>query len=190
MKKISINENAYPYPMPMIVLGTLVDDRPNFMAVGWVTRVNFQPPMIAVALGKGHYTNGGIHASGAFSVNIPGTDLLAKVDYCGIVSGRDEDKASLFTVVRGEKTGAPMIDECPLSMECKLVHVWELPTNELFVGEIVGAYADPDRCSAGKPDITKIKPFTLTMPDNQYWEVGSNVGKAWSIGKQLRKKPG
>jgi flavin reductase (DIM6/NTAB) family NADH-FMN oxidoreductase RutF len=59
MKKISISENAYPYPMPMVVLGTLVEDRPNFMAVGWVARVNFQPPMIAVALGKGHYTNGG-----------------------------------------------------------------------------------------------------------------------------------
>ena len=188
MKKISINENAYPYPMPMVVLGTLVEDRPNFMAVGWVARVNFQPPMIAAALGKGHYTNGGIHASGFFSVNIPGTDLLAKVDYCGIVSGRDDDKASLFTVVRGEKTGAPMIDECPLCMECKLIHVWELPTNEVFVGEIVGAYADADRCSAGKPDITKIKPFTLTMPDNRYWEVGGEAGRAWSIGKQLRKK--
>ncbi len=187
MKKIAIDGNAYPYPMPMVVLGTLVEDRPNFMAVGWVARVNFQPPMIAVALGKGHYTNGGIHASGAFSVNIPGIDLLAKVDYCGLVSGRDEDKSALFTVVRGQKTGAPLIEECPLCMECKLITVLELPTNEVFVGEILGAYADPDRCSAGKPDITKIKPFTLTMPDNHYWEVGGSPGKAWSIGKKLRQ---
>jgi flavin reductase (DIM6/NTAB) family NADH-FMN oxidoreductase RutF len=55
MAKIEIEENAFPYPMPMVVLGTLVNGRPNFMAVGWVTRVNYQPPMIAVALGKSHY---------------------------------------------------------------------------------------------------------------------------------------
>jgi flavin reductase (DIM6/NTAB) family NADH-FMN oxidoreductase RutF len=189
MQKISIDEKAYPYPMPVVLLGTMVEGRPNFMTVGWVARVNFHPPLIAVAVNKSHYTNSGIHESRAFSVNIPGTDLLEKVDYCGLVSGRDTDKSSLFTVVRGEKTGAPLIDECPLSMECKLTNVWDLPTNELFVGEIVGAYADPDRCTAGKPDITKIKPFTLTMPDNHYWEVGANAGKAWSIGRELMKKP-
>ena len=185
MKKISVNENAYPYPMPMVLLGTLVEDRPNFMAVGWVARVNFQPPMIAVALGKGHYTNGGIHASGAFSVNIPGTDLLAKVDYCGLVSGRDEDKASLFTVVRGEKTGAPMIDECPLCMECKLHSAVDLPSNTLFIGEIIETYTEERYLTDGKPDIKKINPFTLTMPDNNYWKVGENTGTAWSIGKDF-----
>ena len=107
MKKISINENAYPYPMPMVVLGTLVEDRPNFMAVGWVTRVNFQPPMIAVALGKGHYTNGGIHATGAFSVNIPGIDLLEKVDYCGLVSGEGCGQVRALRGRAGREDGRP-----------------------------------------------------------------------------------
>jgi flavin reductase (DIM6/NTAB) family NADH-FMN oxidoreductase RutF len=185
MKK-RIDENAFPYPMSMVVVGTLVENRPNFMAVGWVTRVNFKPPMIAVALGKTHYTNCGIHATGAFSVNVPGVDLLAKVDYCGLVSGRDEEKAGLFTVVFGEGTGAPMIEECPVSMECKVIQVVELATNELFIGEIVGAYADAVCMTEGKPDIGKIKPFTLTMPDNRYWQVGEEAGKAWGAGKKLR----
>jgi flavin reductase (DIM6/NTAB) family NADH-FMN oxidoreductase RutF len=187
MTKISIDENAFLYPMPMVLVGTMVEDRPNFLAVGWVTRVNFKPPMVAVALGKGHYTNPGIHAFGAFSVNIPGTGLMEKVDYCGIVSGRNTDKSRLFTVSRGQKTGAPLIEECPVSMECKLATVVDLPTNELFVGEIVGAYADADCCTGGKPDIEKIKPFTLTMPDNRYWEVGGHAGRAWSMGKNLKK---
>jgi flavin reductase (DIM6/NTAB) family NADH-FMN oxidoreductase RutF len=186
MGKIAIDENVFTYPMPMVLVGTSVNERPNFMAVGWVTRVNFRPPMIAVALGKSHYTNGGIHASGAFSVNVPNIDLMEKVDYCGIVSGRKEDKSTLFTVITGEATGAPMIDDCPLCMECRLVNVLELPTNEVFVGEIVGAYADAECCSDGKPDIKKIRPFTLTMPDNRYWVVGDNVGKAWSIGKHFK----
>jgi flavin reductase (DIM6/NTAB) family NADH-FMN oxidoreductase RutF len=187
MAKTTIDENVFPYPMSMVVVGTLVDERPNFMAVGWVTRVNFKPPMIAVALGKIHYTNGGIHASGAFSVNVPGIELMEKVDYCGIVSGRKEDKSALFKVITGKVTGVPMIDDCPLCMECKLVDVVDLPTNEVFIGEIVGAYADAACCSDGKPDIRKIRPFTLTMPDNLYWEVGDVAGKAWSIGKNFKK---
>jgi flavin reductase (DIM6/NTAB) family NADH-FMN oxidoreductase RutF len=186
MEKMTIDENAFTYPMPMVLVGTLVDNRPNFMAVGWITRVNFKPPMIAVALGKTHYTNGGIHGSRIFSVNIPDVDLMEKVDYCGMVSGRREDKSGLFTVTPGPKTNAPMIDECPLSMECKLIHVVDLPTNEVFVGEIMGAYANTDCCSDGKPDIKKMRPFTLTMPDNRYWEVGANAGKAWSIGANFK----
>jgi flavin reductase (DIM6/NTAB) family NADH-FMN oxidoreductase RutF len=186
MGKIAIDENAFTYPMPMVLVGTFVNERPNFMAAGWVTRVNFRPPMIAVALGKSHYTNGGIHASGAFSVNIPNIDLMEKVDYCGIVSGNQEDKSTLFKVIPGKTTGAPMIDDCPLCMECRLANILDLPTNEVFIGEIVGAYANAECCSDGKPDIRKIRPFTLTMPDNRYWEVGGNAGKAWSIGKNVK----
>jgi flavin reductase (DIM6/NTAB) family NADH-FMN oxidoreductase RutF len=187
MAKIAIDENAFTYPMSMVVVGTIVDKRPNFMAVGWVTRVNFRPPMIAIALGKAHYTNNGIHTSRAFSVNVPSVDLVEKVDYCGIVSGRKEDKSTLFKVITGKTTGAPMIDDCPLCMECKIVNVVDLPSNEVFIGEIVGAYANAECFSDGKPDIKKIKPFTLTMPDNQFWEVGDNVGDAWSIGKSFKQ---
>ena len=184
--KRKIDENAFPYPMPMVVVGAMVEGRANFMAVGWVTRVNFKPPMIAVALGKSHYTNRGIHDAGAFSVNVPGADLLEKVDYCGLVSGRDEEKGSLFTVISGDGTGAPMIGECPVSMECRVAQVVDLATNELFIGEIVGAYAEADCLTEGKPDIGKIRPFTLTMPDNRYWFVGREAGKAWGAGKKVR----
>ena len=186
MAKITIDKNAFTYPMSMVVVGTLVNRRPNFMAVGWVTRVNFRPPMIAIALGKTHYTNSGIHTSGAFSVNIPSIDLVEKVDYCGIVSGAEEDKSTLFKVITGKTTGAPMIDDCPVCMECKLVTVVNLPTNEVFIGEIVGAYANAECCSDGKPDVKKMRPFTLTMPDNQYWEIGDNAGEAWSVGKNFK----
>lgn len=190
MTKIQIAENAFVYPMPMTVVGTMIAGRPNFMAVGWVTRVNFKPPMIAIALGKSHYTNKGIHESKAFTVNIPGLDLLEKVDYVGLVSGSKVDKSGVFTVLEGKQTGAPMIEECPVCMECRLVEVVDLPTNEVFIGEILGAYADKTCCPDGKPDIVKINPFTLTMPDNRYWSIGAEAGKAWGSGSQLLvKKP-
>jgi flavin reductase (DIM6/NTAB) family NADH-FMN oxidoreductase RutF len=113
--------------------------------------------------------------------------LVEKTDYCGITTGTKVDKASLFTVFNGEVTGAPMIEECRLCMECRLVQTVDLPADELFIGEIVGAYADAACITDGKPDVKKIDPFTLTMPDNGYWRIGENVGKAWSSGTHLKQ---
>jgi flavin reductase (DIM6/NTAB) family NADH-FMN oxidoreductase RutF len=70
-------------------------------------------------------------------------------------------------------------------MECKLVQTVDLPADELFIGEIVAAYADDACLTDGSPDIRKIDPFTLTMPDNGYWGVGERVGSAWSDGNQM-----
>ena len=187
MKKIKADKNSFLYPMPMVLVGAVVDGHANFMAVGWVSRVNFKPPMMAVALGRSHYTNAGIEKNKAFSVNIPGTSLLTKVDYCGIVSGEKTDKSMVFDVFYGDLPAAPMIRECPLTFECRLVNTVDLPTNSLFIGEIVGAYTEERYLTDGNPDVTKIAPFTLTMPDNNYWKIGSNAGKAWSVGRKFDK---
>ena len=101
MEKITIDNNVTLYPMPMVLVGTVVGGRPNFMAVGWVSRANYKPPMIAIALSKGHYTNEGIHAKKSFSVNIPGMNLIEKVDYCGLTSGKkqiNQPSSPCFTV--------------------------------------------------------------------------------------------
>ena len=153
MEKIKLDKNAFLYPMPMVLVGAIVAGRANFMAVGWVSLVNFNPPMMAVALGKFHYTNAGIQENKAFSVNIPGIASMEKVDYCGIVSGEKTDKSKIFDVFYGELAPAPMIRECPLSLECKLVNAVDLPTNSLFIGEIVGAYSEERYLTEGKPDI-------------------------------------
>jgi flavin reductase (DIM6/NTAB) family NADH-FMN oxidoreductase RutF len=187
MDKITIDRNSFVYPMPMVLVGAIVNEKANFMAVGWVSRVNFNPPMIAVALGKMHHTNKGIHKNKAFIVNIPGIDLMEKVDYCGLVSGEKTDKSDVFDVFYGEELNAPMIRQCPLCMECKLVNAVDLPSNTLFIGEIINTYSEERYVTDGKPDIKKIDPFTLTMPDNNYWKVGERAGKAWSIGRKFRR---
>jgi flavin reductase (DIM6/NTAB) family NADH-FMN oxidoreductase RutF len=186
MDKIKIGNNAFVYPMPMVLAGAMVDGKPNFMAVGWVARVNFQPPMIGIALGKTHYTNEGIHKNQTFSVNVPGMDLIEKVDYCGLVTGRKTDKSEIFGVFYGELGSAPMVRECPLCMECKLVQAVDLPSNTLYIGQIMETFTEERYLTEGKPDIQKINPFTLTMPDNQYWKLGSNAGEAWAIGKKFK----
>ena len=187
MQKQNIDTNVYLYPMPVVLLGAEVQGKPNFMTVGWVSRVNFKPPMIAVGINKAHYTPEGILENRAFSINIPGRSMVGVTDYCGLVSGRKVDKAMLFEVFYGALPGAPMITECPLNMECRLVDTVDLPSNHLFIGEIVGAYCGDEIMTDGNPDLKKIDPLVLTMPDNSYWGVGEFIGKAWKVGKELKK---
>ncbi len=185
MEKININTNAFLYPMPMALVGAMVDGTPNFLAVGWIARVNFQPPMIAISLSP-HFTNQGIEEQKVFSVNIPDVSLLEKTDYCGLVSGKKTDKSEVFEVYYGQSAAAPLIRECPLSMACRLFDQVKLPSNTLYIGEIVEAFSEERYLTDGKLDITKMRPFSLTMPDNGYWAVGDRLGSAWSIGKKLK----
>ncbi len=82
---------------------------------------------------------------------------------------------------------APLLADCPINIACRLVQTVAFPTNELFVGEIVEAFCGKDFLSGGIPDLEKLKPFTLTMPDNRYWSMGQPLGRAWSIGKDFKK---
>ncbi len=187
MAKVKLGTAGFLYPMPIVIIGADVDGKPNYMTVAWVTRTNYSPPMIGMALGKTHQTNKGIREHGEFSVNVPSADLMRITDYMGIVSGSKIDKSGFFECVRGDLTHAPMVNECPLTMECRLNRTIDLPTNEFFIGEIVAVHADERILTEGTPDIRKMQPFGLTMPDNQYWAIGDMIGKAWQSGKGFTK---
>jgi flavin reductase (DIM6/NTAB) family NADH-FMN oxidoreductase RutF len=185
MEKQQIGNNFF-IPMPVVLVGTRVNGKDNFMAVGWCARVNGNPPMIACGISNSHYTPKGISETKTFSVNIPSAGLLDKTDYCGIVSGAKTDKSKVFEVFYGNLKTAPMIRECPVTLECRLVQAVSLPTHTLFIGEITGAYADAEVIRDGKPDFPEIDPLILTMPDNRYWTLGRHAGDAWSAGKNLK----
>lgn len=186
MARKNIGANTF-IPMPMALLGTTVQGKANFMALGWVMRANANPPMIAVGVFKPHYTVTRIAESQTFSVNFPSAEMVQVTDYCGLVSGDKIDKSELFEVFYGDVQTAPMIAQCPLCLECKLVQTVELPSNMLFIGEITSSYAEERYLTDGKPDIKKMNLFVLTMPDNQYWSIGESIGNAWKIGKDFKK---
>jgi len=187
MEKQKIGENFF-IPMPVVLVGTQVKGKVNFMTVGWCTRANANPPMIVCGIGNHHYTPKGIGESTTFSVNIPSSDMVEKTDYCGIVSGEKADKSGVFDVFYGSLKTAPMIRECPVTIECRLVKAVPLPTNTLFLGEIAGVYADRKILKDGKPDFPAIDPLFLTMPDNRYWTLGKHAGNAWSAGKKFMQQ--
>jgi flavin reductase (DIM6/NTAB) family NADH-FMN oxidoreductase RutF len=187
MEKTNLGKNSFIYPMPVTLLGTKNGEKANFMALGWLSRANGNPPLLVAGVNKVHLSTQLIRENKAFSINYPSVDMIKEVDYCGLVSGRKEDKSRFFTVEYGELENAPLIKECPFSLECKMVDIYEMATHDLFIGEIIASYADEKILTDGKPDLGKLNPLLLTMPDNHYWAVNEKVGKAWKIGKELKK---
>jgi flavin reductase (DIM6/NTAB) family NADH-FMN oxidoreductase RutF len=188
MDKINLGSTIPAYPMPVSIVGTIVNGKANFMAVAWFTLVSYKPPRIAIALGKGHFTNPGIKENKSFGISLPSEDMVEKTDFCGIVTGKKTDKSEIFDVFYGELETAPLIKECPLSMECKLVDTVVSGLNEIFIGEIVGTYTEERFLTDGKLDFGKMKPFILSQPDTAYWSLGEPIAKAWSIGKKFKNK--
>ncbi len=95
MGKVLMGPQTWIYPMPALLIGVNVDDKPSFMAVAWSGIANGEPPMISVALRHQRYTLRGIRQNLAFSVNVPSADLVRETDYCGLASGSKVDKVKV-----------------------------------------------------------------------------------------------
>ena len=188
MDKINLGSTIPAYPMPVSLVGAYVEGKPNFLAVAWFTMASYKPPRIAITLGKRHYTNPGIKENKTFSVCLPSEDMVEITDYCGIVSGKKTDKSEIFDLFYGELKTAPLIRDCPLCMECKLVEIVKSGPNEIFIGEIVGTYTEDRFLTDGKLDFRKMKPLILSHSDTSYWRLGEQVAKAWNIGKRYKAK--
>jgi flavin reductase (DIM6/NTAB) family NADH-FMN oxidoreductase RutF len=189
MEKTRIGAKTFLYPMPTVLVGATVNGKPNYLTIAYCGIAQHVPPMVFVTMGKTHYTNAGIKENKTFSVNIPSEDMVEITDYVGIYSGRRTDKSTLFEAFYGELKTAPMIKECPLNLECRLVQAIDLGgSNDIFIGEIVEAYAEEKCLTEGLPDIQKIRPIIFAMHTNNYWRLGDSLGKAWSIGKGFEPK--
>jgi len=185
-EKKAIGARNFLYPMPTTLVGADVNGKPNYLTIAFCGIVQASPPMIAVTLGKMHYTNEGIRENNCFSVNIPSRYMVEATDYCGIVSGKKADKSGIFKTFYGKLEKAPMIRECPVNLECRLVDTLDFGgTNEVFIGEIVESYTEERYLCNGIPDIEKIEPIVFSMYDNNYWGVGEHLGRAWYVGKNF-----
>jgi flavin reductase (DIM6/NTAB) family NADH-FMN oxidoreductase RutF len=174
------------YPTPTTLIGTIVNEKPNFLTiahVGIITRYH-----ISLGMSKIHYSNSGIKQNKTFSVCLPGENLAAETDYCGITTGKKTDKSDLFDVFYGELETAPMIQQCRVCMECRLDQTLDYPTHDVFIGEIVQTYADPSVISGKTVDISSIKPLLFDMNSKKYWSLGDEIANCWQIGKQLKNR--
>jgi flavin reductase (DIM6/NTAB) family NADH-FMN oxidoreductase RutF len=187
MSKIQINPQPLICTTPTILVGAMVDGKPNFATFAWCGVANSEPPMVSVAIRPSRYTMKGIKQTSEFSVNIPSTGQAREADYCGTVSGANADKTKVcgFNIFYGNLKNAPLIDQCPVNLECKVEHIIELGTHLLVIGRVEGTHVTDTCFTEGRPDINKIKPFvfTATTPLN-YLALGESVGKQFKIGKE------
>ena len=189
MNKTKIGPSTLIYPMPTLLVGAEVDGKPNFLAIAWAGIANGTPPMVSVALRNERYTLKGIKQNETFSVNVPSVEIVKEVDYCGVRSGANVDKVAAcnFEVFYGEVEKAPLIEQCPVNLECRVVHMLELGSHCLIIGRIEETHVSDDCLTDGHPDVDKIRPFIFVSPPRHYQAFGEVIAKAFSVGLELEK---
>ena len=177
---------AILYPMPVLIIGTYDENgKPNAMNAAWggISEEN----QISICVSEDHKTTKNILASGAFTVSVADAENVAFCDYVGIVSGNKESDKIAKTgwhVTKSEFVNAPLFDELPMALECKLVSYDEESCR--LVGEIVNVCADERILDEnGKIDLNKFSPITYDPVNHTYRKLGDVVGKAFRDGMKI-----
>ena len=142
MQKVPIGPETLIYPQPVVLVGANIDSKPNFLAVGACGVANTEPPMISVAIRHSRYTERGFRQNMTFSINLPSRDMVRETDYCGIVSGSKVNKVEVckFRIFYGKLENTPLIEQCPINLKCKVVHILDLDSHSLFIGLVEEGY--------------------------------------------------
>lgn len=186
MSKIKFGNLPMIYPIPSILVGVVSGGKINYTTLGNCGIVSVEPSVIYISSVKTHFANKGIKENGVFSINIPSIDLVKELDYCGLVSGNEEDKSDVFESFFGSTDKAPMINACPINLECKVINEVDVFDMELFIGQVLNVYVNQDVMSNGFPDMKKVNPVIYGM-DNMYWDIGKSIGTGFSEGKEYKK---
>lgn len=175
------------YPQPVFILAAYdKDGNPNAMNVAW-GGIHYDD-QIAMCISANHKTTENILESKAFTVSMADVKNLVACDYVGVVSGSkvtDKFKKAGFTAMKSEFVNAPVINELPMTIECKLISYD--PESCTLIGEIVNVSADDSILDEnGKIDPAKFKPITFDPVHNHYLEIGEKVGNAFRDGLALK----
>lgn len=178
---------ALTYPQPVYMIGSFdKNDHPDLMNAAWGGISDEME--ISLSLSKSHKTVQNILKTQAFTVSVADEDHVVACDYVGVVSGHKEpnklEKAG-FTYTPSSKVHAPIINELPICLECRLKD-YDLDT-EIMKGEIVNVSVDERVLDeTGRVDVSKVKPITFDPFNNQYVGLGSVVGHAFKDGLKLK----
>lgn len=180
------NFGAKPFlfPQPVMIIGTYDGEgKPNAMNAAWGGIVGMNEIIIDLA---SHQTTDNILLNKAFTVSAADVEHVVACDYVGIVSARNEPdkmKKAGFTTVKSEFVNAPIIQELPLTLECRLKQVLD----GKILGEIVNVCADESILGEdGEISLEKFSPITYDTVHYGYYRLGERVGTAFSDGKQLK----
>lgn len=177
------------FPQPATLVSSVGgDERSNLMAASWVAVVSKTPPTIAIALHRGRQTTKNIAETGCFTVNVMPSTLAAETDYCGLRSGREEDKASAcgLTLTPSDHVAAPIVSESPLNLECRRSGEVEIGEYLLILGEILQVHASEEAFGpGGEIDAGGFDPLVYLGGIREYWSLGEKVADAYLEGKKF-----
>jgi flavin reductase (DIM6/NTAB) family NADH-FMN oxidoreductase RutF len=183
MSRTNFGAKPLMYPQPVLIIGTYDENGvPNAMNAAWGITTDFKE--ISISLSE-HKTTDNLAKRGAFTVSMATEDQVVACDYVGIESGRkvlNKFEKAGFHATKSEFVDAPLIDELPLALECKVKSF----SDGILVGEIVNVSADDSVITDGKVDMKKLKPIAFDPFNNAYVGIGEKVGNAFSDGQKLK----
>ena len=181
-----IFKEGFVTPQPVFIIATYDENgRPNAMNAAWAGQVGND--IISVTLSS-HKTTDNIRLNREFTVSFATKEQAPACDYVGIVSGNDiPDKLEKcgFTTVKAPDVNAPIIEQLPVAIECRVIEMQEEFGDIRVVAQIVGMSADDSVLTDGKVDLGKLEPIMFDSAALTYRVIGDNVGGAWNIGKSI-----
>ena len=187
---VSLSPSTMLNPTPVVLVSCAEKGRPenrDMVTVAWAGTVNSEPPMVSVSLRKERYSHGLIESSGEFVVNLPDEAMCKAVDFCGVRSGRDTDKAKetglAYIPAPGMKT-APAVDGAPLSLSCRVRQAIPLGSHDMFLGEVVAVRVREDLIDE-KGGLHLEKANLIAYSHGLYQKLGDVMGFfGWSVARK------
>lgn len=190
MAKINWKGGALLAPVPPVMVSCGDMESSNIITVGWTGIINTQSPKTYISIRKSRHSYGIIKDSGEFVINLTPKHLVREADYCGIYTGKKVDKFAKCKLTKAEAqlVSCPIIEESPLSLECKVFDIIELGTHDMFLADIVGVDVSEEivdkngRLMLDKADL-------VAYAHGEYFELGKKIGKfGFSTAKTKSKK--
>ena len=177
------------YPVPAVLI-TEADKKgnQNIFTVAWAGTICSDPPMVSISVRPERYSYHMIEETKEFVINLTTQDLVYAVDYCGVKSGKDEDKfRSLhLKTVEAEVVKAPLLEASPVNIECKVTEIKKLGTHHMFLAKVVAVHADDEYLDdRNRFDLSKAKPMVYSH--GKYYSLGKELG---TFGYSVKRRKG
>lgn len=174
------------YPVPAVMVSSISPDgKPNIMTAAWTGTVCSDPAMAYVSIRKERYSYDLIRSSGEYVINLTNEALAYAADYCGVRSGRDEDKFARMrlTPEKAAEVAAPLIAESPVNIECRVREIREYGSHDMFVAEVVAVHAD-EKYMDKKGRFCLERAGLIAYSHGTYYCLGKALGKfGFSVAK-------
>lgn len=175
------------YPLPVVMVSVRDSKgKDNIITVAWAGTVCTNPPMVSISVRPERYSYHMLEESGEFVINLTTEKLCYATDFCGVRSGRDVDKFAQMKLKKTEATqiNAPMIEESPVNIECKVKKIEKPGSHHILIAEVVAVHADEAYMDEkGRFDLNLAKPIVYSH--GEYYSLGEKKG---SFGYSVKKK--